>query len=169
VCLSDVVFGRCVVAVRHQLIKRSREDVWSVLSDREAYGKWVAGTSSSHGGEGDWPAEGSSLKYTVGPGRWSIEGTTLVRQEERPEHLALEIDSGPLGTARVDIEIKPWGEDSLVIVDEHPLTGAGGILHNVAMEAVLQVRHRRMLARLAEVVEGSPDSGGEDSASGHDQ
>jgi Polyketide cyclase / dehydrase and lipid transport len=141
------------MAVRHQLIKRSRDDVWSVLADRELYADWVAGTSSSHGGEGDWPAEGSSLDYTVSLGPWSLAGRTVVRQEERPARLALEVDSGRLGSARVDIEIRPWGEDSLVIVDEHPLTGPGGLLHNVAVDAMLQVRHRRMLARLAEVVE----------------
>jgi uncharacterized protein YndB with AHSA1/START domain len=144
------------MAVRHQLIKRPREDVWSVLADRRLYAKWVAGTSSSRGGEGDWPAEGSSLEYTVRLGPWSLAGTTVVRQEERPARLALEVDSGRLGTARVDVEIRPWGRDSLVIVDEHPLTGAGGLLHNVALDAVLQMRHRRMLARLAELVEHSP-------------
>jgi carbon monoxide dehydrogenase subunit G len=143
------------MAVRHQLIKRPRDDVWSVLSDRERYAEWVAGTSASYGGEGDWPAEGSSLDYTVTLGLWSLDGRTVVREEERPGRLALEVDSGRLGTARVDIEIRPWGADSLVIVDEHPLSGPAGSLHNVALDAVLQLRHRRMLARLAEVVEGS--------------
>ena len=153
------------MAVRHQLIKRSRDDVWSVLADRELYADWVAGTSSSHGGEGDWPAEGSSLDYSIGVGPWSLEGRTVVREEERPGRLALEVDSGRLGTARVDIEIRPWGEDSLLIVDEHPLTGPGGVLHNVALDAVLQLRHRRMLTRLAEVVEQrSPGARAEEGA-----
>ncbi|MBY8882231.1 SRPBCC family protein [Actinacidiphila acidipaludis] len=157
------------MAVRHQLIKRSRDDVWAVLSDRELYADWVAGTQSSHGGEGDWPAEGSSLEYTIGIGSLSLAGRTTVRQEERPSHLALEVDSGRLGTARIDIEIKPWGENSLVIVDEHPLTGPGGVLHNVALDAVLQLRHRRMLSRLAEVVEQrSPERPGQDAHTGQD-
>jgi hypothetical protein len=147
------------MAVRHQLIKRPRDQVWSVLADRGLYARWVAGTAASHGGEGEWPAEGSTLVYTVKLGRWALEGSTVVRQEDRPSRLALEVDSGRLGTARVDIEIKPWGEDSLVIVDEHPLTGLGGSLHNVAVDAVLQLRHRRMLGRLAEVVEGADAAG----------
>ncbi|MEE4540505.1 SRPBCC family protein [Streptomyces sp. V4-01] len=147
------------MAVRHQLIKRPRDQVWSVLADRGLYGRWVAGTSASHGGEGEWPAEGSTLAYTVRLGPWTGEGRTVVRQEDRPSRLALEVDSGRLGTARVDIEIKPWGEDSLVILDEHPLTGLGGSLHNGALDAVLQLRHRRMLGRLAEVVEGADAAG----------
>ncbi|NUS17312.1 MAG: SRPBCC family protein [Streptomyces sp.] len=143
------------MAVRHQLVKRPREDVWAVLADRRAYGDWVAGTSASRGGGGDWPKEGASLEYDVRLGPWSLSGTTVVREEQRPSRLALEVDSGRLGTARVDIEIRPWGPDSLVILDEHPLTGPGGTVHNAALDVVLHWRHRRMLARLAEVVEGS--------------
>ncbi|NJP45837.1 SRPBCC family protein [Actinacidiphila epipremni] len=145
------------MAVRHQLVKRPREDVWSVLADRRAYAQWVAGTKASRGGEGEWPAVGSSLEYDVKVGPWSMSGSTVVREQERPSRLALEVDSGPLGTARVDIEIRPWGEDSLVIVDEHPLTGISGSAHNVAVDAVLHMRHRRMLARLAQVVEHTGD------------
>ncbi|SHN09887.1 SRPBCC family protein [Actinacidiphila paucisporea] len=144
------------MAVRHQLVKRPREDVWAVLADRRAYAEWVTGTSESRSAEGDWPQEGASLEYDVKLGPWSLTGTTVVREEERPSRLALEVDSGRLGTARVDIEIRPWGrESSLVIVDEHPLTGLGGTVHNAAMDVVLHWRHRHMLARLAEVVEGS--------------
>jgi carbon monoxide dehydrogenase subunit G len=157
------------MAVRHQLIKRPRDQVWSVLADRRRYAEWVPGTSSSRGGTGEWPAEGATLVYTVRLGPWELEGRTVVRQEERPGRLALEVDSGRLGTARVDIEIKPWGEDSLVIVDEHPLTGLGGAVHNVAVDALLQFRHRRMLARLAEVVESSPAAGGGSADPGGDQ
>lgn len=149
------------MAVRHQLVRRPREDVWAVLADRKMYAEWVAGTSASYGGEGEWPREGSSLGYDVKLGPWSLSGTTVVRQEERPSRLALEIDSGALGTARVDIEIRAWGRDSLVIVDEHPLTGLGGTAHNAALEIVLHWRHRRMLARLAEVVEESADATGD--------
>lgn len=143
------------MAVRHHLVRRPREDVWAVLADRSAYADWVAGTSRSHGGTGEWPQEGASLEYDVELGPWSVSGTTVVREQQRPARLALEVDSGRLGTARVDIEIRPWGRDSLVIMDEHPLTGFGGAVHNAAMEAVLHWRHRRMLSRLAEVVEGS--------------
>ncbi|MFI0941529.1 SRPBCC family protein [Streptomyces sp. NPDC021020] len=142
------------MAVRHQLVRRPREDVWKVLADRDAYADWVAGTSESHGGSGDWPQEGASLDYDVKLGPWSLSGSTVVREQHRPSRLALEVDSGALGTARVDIEVRPWGDDSLVIVDEHPLTGFAGSIHNAAVDAVLQWRHRRMLARLAEVVEG---------------
>lgn len=148
------------MAVRHQLIKRPRDDVWSVLADRDLYSRWVPGTSGSHPGEGDWPQEGASLRYSVQVGPWSLKGSTVVREAERPDRLAMEIDSGLLGTARIDLEIRRWGHDTLVIADEHPLTGTGGMLHNAALDAVMQLRHRRMLARLAAVVEDSEGNPG---------
>ncbi|KKD02324.1 polyketide cyclase, partial [Streptomyces sp. WM6386] len=47
----------------------------------------------------------------------------------------------------------------LVIVDEHPLQGEGGRLHNVGFEALIQLRHRTMLARLARLCENEAEAG----------
>ncbi|MFC8920900.1 SRPBCC family protein [Streptomyces sp. NPDC047821] len=142
------------MAVRHQLIQRPPEAVWAVLSDPSRYSDWVVGTSSSRPKEGDWPKTGSALEYTVRLGPYTAAGETVVRLCEPPRCLELEAKSEPLGTARIAIEVRPWGEESLVIVDEHPLRGPGGLLHNTVIDAALQLRHRAMLRRLADVVEG---------------
>ena len=144
------------MAVRHRLIERSAGDVWAVLADGSRYGDWVVGTSETQPREGAWPEVGSSITYTVRLGRWSASGSTIVRRCEEPGVLELEADSGWLGTARIAVEIRPWGENALVVVDEHPLRGPGGLLHNTAVDALIQLRHRCMLARLADVVESLP-------------
>lgn len=82
-----------------------------------------------------------------------------MRRVDAPADLELEVDSGPLGKARVAIDVRPWGEESLVIVDEHPLQGIGGTLHNAAFDALIQLRHRDMLRRLANVVEEHAEAG----------
>ncbi|MET9557256.1 SRPBCC family protein [Streptomyces sp. NPDC006645] len=143
------------MAVRHRLIERPPRDVWAVLADGSRYGEWVVGTSDSYPDEGAWPEVGSTIAYTVRVGPWTASGQTIVRRGEAPRELELEVDSGPLGTARVAVEVRPWGENSLVIVDEHPLRGPGGLLHNGVVDALIQLRHRSMLARLAEAVENS--------------
>ncbi|RII20451.1 Polyketide cyclase / dehydrase and lipid transport [Streptomyces sp. YIM 130001] len=143
------------MAVRHRLIKRPVADVWSVLSDPFRFADWVVGTAHSKPREGSWPDVGSSVTYTIRLARWSVQGWTAVRRREEPEVLELEANSGPLGSARIAIEVRSWGEDALVIVDEHPLTGPGRKLHNKAVDALIQLRHRTMLARLADVVESS--------------
>ncbi|MFB8352869.1 SRPBCC family protein [Streptomyces niveus] len=144
------------MAVQHRLIERPVADVWAVLADGSRYGDWVVGTSGSRPQEGAWPEVGSSITYTIRLGRWSVSGSTVVRRCEEPGVLELEADSGRLGTARIAVEVRPWGENALVIIDEHPLRGPGGLLHNTVVDALIQLRHRSMLARLAEVVENAP-------------
>ncbi|MGW5731865.1 MULTISPECIES: SRPBCC family protein [Streptomyces] len=143
------------MAVRHQLVRRPPHALWAVLEDESRFHEWVTGTHSTSPGEGDWPKTGSTLNYTVRIGPKEFEGFTVVRRHEPPRILELEAYSGPLGTARIAFDIRPWGEHTLVILDEHPLRGVGGALHNSAFDALLQLRHRRLLAQLARVVEQS--------------
>ncbi|MFF0739253.1 SRPBCC family protein [Streptomyces sp. NPDC004111] len=143
------------MTVRHQLIRRSPRALWEVLNDASRYHEWVVGTRSPHSGEGVWPARGATLRYTVRWGPKAFEAYTVVRRHQAPRALELETHSGPLGAARIAFDIRPWGEHTLVLLDEHPLRGAGSALHRGAVDALRQVRHRRMLARLARVVEGS--------------
>ncbi|WNI21376.1 SRPBCC family protein [Streptomyces sp. ITFR-16] len=144
------------MAVRHRLIERTVDDVWAVLADGTRYGDWVVGTSESRPAEGAWPQAGSSIAYTVRLGPWSTTGRTIVRRCEAPGVLELEVDSGRLGTVRIALKVQPWGGNALVTIDEHPLRGPAGKLHNTAVDAVIQLRHRSMLARLADTVENAP-------------
>ncbi|THA63466.1 SRPBCC family protein [Streptomyces sp. A0958] len=144
------------MAVRHHLIERPVEDVWKVFADGWLYSDWVVGTSGSRPRQGTWPEVGSSITYTLGLGRWSMEGTTFVRRCEAPHVLELEADSGWVGTARIALEVRQWGENALVTLDEHPLRGPAGRFHNTAVDALIQLRHRSVLARLAKTVEESP-------------
>ncbi|MEV7680086.1 SRPBCC family protein [Streptomyces sp. NPDC088341] len=141
------------MAVRHQLVRSEPSAVWAVLEDPSRYADWVVGTACSAPGEGPWPEVGSSLSYTVRVGPKEFHGSTVVRRYEPPRWLELEARSGPFGTARIAFDIRSWGDETLLIVDEHPLRGFAGAVHNLAIDALLQIRHRDMLARLAKVVE----------------
>ncbi|MFC9336893.1 SRPBCC family protein [Streptomyces sp. NPDC057020] len=141
------------MAVRHRLVHRPPNDVWAVLADPSRYGEWVVGPSDSTPLDSSWPEVGSRLGYTVRLGPWSGEGTTTVRHVDPGRELELEAAFGALGTARIFLQLKPWGEETLVVCDEHPLRGLGGTLHNPVSDAALQLRHRGMLARLARTVE----------------
>ncbi|MEU6850406.1 SRPBCC family protein [Actinacidiphila alni] len=144
------------MAVRHQLIERSPQQVWAVLADPGRFHEWVVGVADSVPGDSDWPKVGAHLTYKVVLGPWTGSGRTVVRRSEEPCLLELEAESGALGTARIALEVRPWGDtDSLVIIDEHPLRGAAGSLHTAAADVFIQLRHRGMLKRLADVVEKS--------------
>ncbi|GAA3015566.1 SRPBCC family protein [Streptomyces fulvorobeus] len=141
------------MAVRHHIIDRPPSALWAVLEEETLYGKWVVGTSESRRESGTWPETGSAITYTVRLGRKEFTGRTVVRRIDRPRALELEAESGPLGSARISFDIRPWGDKTLVLLDEHPLRGPGGMLHNTLIDAAIQLRHRAMLARLARVVE----------------
>ncbi|MER5407470.1 SRPBCC family protein [Streptomyces sp. NPDC002769] len=141
------------MAVRHQLVHTPPRAVWAVLADPTRYEDWVVGPSRSTPLDEAWPEIGSRIRYTVRLGPWSTDGITTVRHSEAGRELELEASFKSLGSARIFLELRPWGEETLVICDEHPLRGLGGTLHNPATEALLQLRHRGMLARLARVVE----------------
>ncbi|MFE9017857.1 SRPBCC family protein [Streptomyces sp. NPDC007808] len=147
------------MAVRHRLIRVTPSVVWAVLADGSRYAEWVVGTSRSEPVRGQWPHLDAAIRYEVRLGPARLTNETVVRHCEEGVRLELEAQAGPLGSARVAFELRPWGEHCLVIVDEHPLRGAGGRLHNVGFEALIQLRHRAMLARLARLCENeAPDA-----------
>ncbi|GAB1325862.1 SRPBCC family protein [Streptomyces sp. NPDC093260] len=147
------------MAVRHRLVRTSPEAVWAVLADGSRYAEWVVGTAESHPLRGQWPQLDSAIEYQVRLGPVRLTNQTIVRNCEEGSLLELEAQAGILGTGRIAIEVRPWGEHCLVIVDEHPLQGAGGVVHNMAVETLIQLRHRAMLARLAKVCETDADNG----------
>jgi hypothetical protein len=141
------------MAVLNALIKRSPEDVWQVLSDGWAYAEWVAGTQNIRDVDPRWPEPGARIHYTFGVGRWTIDDVTTVRLMEPCRRLELEAFAGLLGTARISIELLRWGDSrTVVIIDEHPLTGLGARWHSVPLDAALRLRNRRMMRSLGNVV-----------------
>ncbi|MEU9297452.1 SRPBCC family protein [Streptomyces sp. NPDC048266] len=146
------------MAVRHQLIRKPPAEVWSVLRDGDLYARWVVGTDESWNRDGRWPAEGSEIGYAVRLGPFEYRNRTVSRVFEPGKRLELESMSGRTGSVRIAIEVRSWGEDTLVIVDEHPLSGPVARLHNVLFDAAIQLRHRAMLSRLARLVESEPET-----------
>lgn len=140
------------MAVLNGLIERSPEAVWAVLEDGHSYADWVVGTRKIHEVDEDWPAVGSCLRYQLGVGRLTVQDTTIVRRLEPGRELELEARAGWLGSARISFDVRPWGKNTLIIIDEHPLTGPGARWHNAVVEVLLRFRNRRMLENLDHAV-----------------
>ncbi len=142
------------VAVLNLLIDRPPDAVWRVLRDGWTYARWVAGTQQIREVDDDWPAVGSKIHFTAGIGPLQFDDVTYVRNLS-DERLELQAYAGRMGSARVSIEVMAWGEGrTLVIIDEHPLTGPPARFHNALVELLLRVRNRKMAAALKGVVEG---------------
>jgi uncharacterized protein YndB with AHSA1/START domain len=141
------------MAVLNVLVDCGPPRVWEVLSDGWAYADWVVGTRHIRHVDDRWPEPGAQIHYTVGVGRWTIEDVTTVRLVEPGHRLELEAYAGRVGSARISIALLQWGEDrTLVILDEHPLSGPGARWHSVLVDALLRIRNRRMVRSLARVV-----------------
>jgi uncharacterized protein YndB with AHSA1/START domain len=148
------------MAVVNVLVRRPPEDVWRVLADGFSYAQWVPGTREIRAVDEGWPRVGTSLHYTVAVGPFRLRGSTTVRRAEPGRQLGLEADGGPLGTARISIDLLDWGEDTVVVLDEHPLRGPGYRWHNALSDAFLLVRGRPMVHRLGRLVESRTTPGG---------
>ena len=135
------------------LVNGTPDEVWEVLSDGWSYAQWVVGTTQIRDVDRSWPEVGSRLFFTVGRGPLRVDNQTTVRILEPKQHIEIEAHAPPIGSARVAVTVKPWGDDSVVILDEHPLRGPGARLHNGLVEALVHIRTRRMLANLARVVQ----------------
>ncbi len=141
------------MAVQNVLIDRDPPQVWAVLSDGRSYAEWVAGTQRIRDVDGRWPEPGARIHYSFGVGRWTLDDVTTVRLMEPCRRLELEAYAGRLGSARISIELLDWGDGrTVVIIDEHPLTGPGARWHSVPLDAALRWRNRTMMRSLAEVV-----------------
>src|SRR4051794_28524044 len=149
------------MAIVNTVVSAPPERVWEVLTDGSAYAQWVVGTQEIRAVDDGWPAVGSSIHYTVGVGPLQFRGRTTARVVEPHRRLGLEADASPLGSARIVIELMPWGEDTVVVIDEHPLRGPAAWLHNPFSDALLELRGRPMVRNLARLVEGrSPRDAG---------
>jgi uncharacterized protein YndB with AHSA1/START domain len=141
------------MATVNALVRRPPEQVWDVLCDGRAYASWVVGTREIRAVDDGWPRIGTAIHYTVGWGPLALRGRTTVRAADPGRLLGLEADAGLLGTARIVLELSPWGEDTVVVLDEHPLRGAASWLHNPASDVLWLLRGEPMLRRLARLVE----------------
>ncbi|MFJ8133461.1 SRPBCC family protein [Streptomyces hydrogenans] len=138
------------MAVRPQLIRKPPAEVWSVLSDGALYARRVVGSDESGNRDGRWPDEGSKIGYALRFGPLEDQGRTVSRVYEPVRRLELEPMADRSGSARIAITVEPWGQDTLVIVDEHPLRGPAGRRHHAVLDVALQLRHRAMPAELVE-------------------
>jgi uncharacterized protein YndB with AHSA1/START domain len=128
------------------------EAVWDVLSDPHAYGEWVLGTKRIRGADEGFPEEGTRLYHTVGAGPLTLSDTTSVVEVDPARRLVLDARMGPLGTARVVIELRESGDGTVVALAERGAAGTTRLLYP-AGDLVLRGRNRWSLDRLKTLVE----------------
>lgn len=140
------------MAVNEIVVGASPQIVWDVLADPQAYRAWVTGTKAIRGADDDFPRVGTSVYHRVGAGPLSLSDRTKVIRAEPPRLLLLDAGLGPLGSARVQIELTPVSDGTHVVLRESAGRGPNRLLQPMG-DAALRGRNRWSLARLKEVVE----------------
>lgn len=136
------------MAVTRRQIAVSPGRVFAVLSDADAYGEWVVGSSTIRGVEGRWPAPGSRFHHRVGVGPLKVHDHTEVLECDSPWRLVLQARARPLATARVELVLDEQDGGTLVTMREsagHPLSR---LVLNRLTDPVTDARNRVSLQRL---------------------
>jgi hypothetical protein len=134
-----------------QLIKSSPRQVWALLADGYRYDEWVSGTQRILHADPRWPEVGARILVRVGLGPFTLDDMCVVRICEPERRLELEAKASRFGAARIAIRLIPWGEDTVFILDWHPLRGVGTRMHGLPIDYPVKIRNGRMLTKLARI------------------
>jgi NAD(P)-dependent dehydrogenase (short-subunit alcohol dehydrogenase family)/uncharacterized protein YndB with AHSA1/START domain len=139
-------------------VDASPDDVFAILADPTRYPEWVVGAAGIRDEDSEFPAVGSRFHHKVGSWPVGLKDYTEVTEVEPPRRIVLKAKARPLGTARIEIELRESAGGTEVAMEEVPgdrLTSL--VAGNPVADTVLRVRNAEALARLKRLVEGAPE------------
>ena len=122
-----------------------------MLADPYTYEHWVVGAKDIRTADGTWPETGSTLEHTSGLGPLNLKDNTKVIESDPPKRLVLEARGRPLGIARIEIELKPQGSDTVVSMTEYAVRPMPAKRLNPVLDPFLHSRNVETLRRLEEL------------------
>jgi len=128
--------------------------VFRVLADGWLFPSWVVGASRMRDVDEAWPDAGSRLHHSIGVWPVLINDATVVKEYDPPRRMVMRAKGWPIGEARVVIEVKPRGDDSVVRIQEEAVSGPGRFVPPPLMDLALHWRNEETLQRLAYLAEG---------------
>lgn len=137
------------------------EKVWRVLRNGWTYPSWVVGASRMRAVDDKWPQVGSALHHSSGIWPAVLNDETRVVAAEPNRLLVLDAKGRPFGVARVELMIKPDGDECVLTLREDATSGAAKVIPHAVRQALIAPRNAETLRRLAYIAEGrsEPDDG----------
>lgn len=133
------------------------EAVFAVLSDPDAYGYWVVGSSEIHKSDAAWPNPGTFFEHSQGFKPVRVRDTTTVLESDPPRHLKLEARIRPFSVATVDLRIAPAGSGSHVTMVEQVTGGLARFSPGPVRDLAFKLRNVESLRRLRRLAEERSD------------
>lgn len=130
------------------------EAIFEVLTDGWLYAGWVVGASRVRLVESGWPSPGTAIHHSFGIWPVLIDDETRALEYVPNRLLRLRARGWPMGEAEVVIEAEPAPGGTAVTITEDAVAGPGTLVPKPARDAVLGVRNKETLQRLAMLAEG---------------
>jgi hypothetical protein len=131
----------------------TRQQVWDVVADGWTYSQWVVGNSRIRAVGADWPAEGSTIRHSIGVWPAVINDETVVERSRPREEIVLLAKLGPFGAARITLRLEDGGDGCRIVMHEVPVRGPMAALPAPVALAALWPRNRECTWRLAALAE----------------
>jgi uncharacterized protein YndB with AHSA1/START domain len=135
------------------------ERVFKVLTDAEAYPRWVVGAKQIRAVDAGWPAPGTAFHHSVGAGPASLDDATTVVELDSPRRMVLKGGARPLGTMAIVLDVRRAGDDTEITITENPVGGPPTWLRGPsawAMDVLIHLRNIESLRRLRRLAEAAP-------------
>lgn len=141
------------MSVNTRQVNAPPEDVFKVLADAVAYGRWVVGPRKVVSADASWPAVGSTFVHQHGRGPLAIRDETKVVAISA-RSLELKFSIRQLGMhGRVGFVLEPVRGGTQVIMEEEVTGGYLGAIWNPVFDRLLWARNLQGLQRLKDLVE----------------
>lgn len=137
-----------------RMLRCTPEDVFEVLGDGWLYPSWVVGASRMREVDETWPMAGAELHHSFGVWPALINDRTVVEEFVPSRLMVMRARGWPVGEARVRIEVKPRGDQTVVRILEEAIAGPGRLVPRTVMDVLLHWRNAETLHRLAYLAEG---------------
>ena len=131
----------------------SPDEVYAVLANPYSYEDWLVGCKKIRSVEGEWPAPGSLFHHRVGFGPFELSDNTKAIEAETGRRLVLEARARPLGVAKVEFDLEPHAEGTLVTMKERPVRGMAARIDNPVLDGMVKGRNAESLRRLHKLFE----------------
>ncbi len=129
------------------------EAVFAVLDDAYAYPRWVVGARRVRRVDPSWPAVGSRFHHAIGTAAGELHDSSKVLERVPPDRIVLEVRFRPTGVAKVEIDVMPKGDASVVTLRETPTCGPVSHVPRFVTEPLLFARNALALQRLRHEIE----------------
>ena len=133
-------------------VAASRRQVLDVIADGWTYSQWVVGNSRMRAVDPNWPAQGSTIRHSIGVWPLVIDDETIVEECVPQEKLVLHA-KGQLGAARVILRLSDIPEGCRVTMEEYPITGVGALMPSKLGDLAAWPRNRETLWRLGAIAQ----------------